>query len=167
MIRIATTSPKIAVPSARAPPKSRVFVILLSASGCLATASAAFPVAIPIPIPPPIQANAAIPAPIAVKLIISSVPPPAAAVFFLFLLFSFSAIPSAAFAAGLILSACTGGRSLLDRLIDKEGSKEYKYVGLDQAVKNIKVKAEGHRQRHRKQDLDQFHDDKRSQHVSE
>ena len=90
-------------------------------------------------------------------LIISSVPPPAAAVFFLFLLFSFSAFPS----------ACTGGRSLLDRLFDKEGGKEYKYVGLDQAVKNIKVKAEGHRQRHRKQDLDQFHDDKRSQHVSE
>ena len=144
MIRIATTSPKIAVPSARAPPKSRVFVILLSASGCLATASAAFPVAIPIPIPPPIQANAAIPAPIAVKLIISSVPPPAAAVFFLFLLFSFSAFPS----------ACTGGRSLLDRLFDKEGGKEHKYVGLDQAVENIKVKAEGHRKRHRKQNLD-------------
>ena len=158
MIRIATTSPKIAVPSARAPPKSRVFVILLSASGCLATASAAFPVAIPIPIPPPIQANAAIPAPIAVKLIISSVPPPAAAVFYFSFFFPILCVSFRRFC---------GGRSLLDRLFDKEGGKEYKYVGLDQAVKNIKVKAEGHRQRHRKQDLDQFHDNKRSQHVSE
>ena len=167
MIRIATTSPKIAVPSARAPPKSRVFVILLSASGCLATASAAFPVAIPIQIPPPIQANAAIPAPIAVKLIISSVPPPAAAVFFflfLFLLFFLFSTFLSACISGLrfsrpyrqsfFFSAHTGGRSLLDRLFDKEGGKEHKYVGLDQAVENIKVKAEGHRKRHRKQNLD-------------
>ena len=41
-------------------------LILLSASGCLAIASAAFPVAIPIPTPAPIPVNTAIAAPIAI-----------------------------------------------------------------------------------------------------
>ena len=70
MIKMATTIPKIAVPSARAQPSSNAFVILLSASGCLAIASTALDVARPIPIPAPIPVNAAKPAPIAINDVI-------------------------------------------------------------------------------------------------
>ena len=51
MIKIATTIPKIAVPSASAHPSNSAFVIFPSASGCLAIASVALEVASPIPIP--------------------------------------------------------------------------------------------------------------------
>ena len=57
IIKIATTIPKIAVPSARAQPSNNALVIFPSASGCLAIASVAFDVAIPIPTPAPIPVN--------------------------------------------------------------------------------------------------------------
>jgi hypothetical protein len=74
MIKIATTIPKIAVPSASAQPSNSAFVIFPSASGCLATASTAFDVARPIPSPAPSPTNAAIPAPIANNPFISFSP---------------------------------------------------------------------------------------------
>ena len=68
MIKIPITSPYTAVASASAHPSSNAFVILPSASGCLAMASTALDVAIPIPIPAPIPVRTAIHAPIAINV---------------------------------------------------------------------------------------------------
>ena len=63
MMSRATTKPKIAVPSARAAPSSRLVWILPEASGWRLMASVALPVAMPMPMPPPMPVSAAIPAP--------------------------------------------------------------------------------------------------------
>ena len=67
MISSATTKPKIAVPSARAAPSSRLVWILPEASGWREIASVALPVAMPMPMPPPIPVSAAMPAPRAIS----------------------------------------------------------------------------------------------------
>ena len=62
----------MAVASAKAAPINRVLRIFPWASGCWAIAFTALLVAKPIPNHPPITASAAIPTPIAVKLIFIS-----------------------------------------------------------------------------------------------
>ena len=50
---------------------------------------------------------------------------------------------------------------------DIKGSKEYKNIGLDQTVEEIKIQTKQGRYKNRDNKFDQFHDDGRPKYVSE
>lgn len=56
--------------------------------------------------------------------------------------------------------------ALLHSILNIEGCQEDENIGLDEAIKDIKIETENRRDSDRNHHLDELHDDKRTEHIT-